>query len=111
MRGNDAAEAGSETGEDTPEESVSQTMIVSEPIAEPAAALANREEAEPRRPAQAKSDDEESIESYMDRLMKRVRGDSTPVAGKSNAVAQPAAVAAPQSAISPDAGNPARLSK
>jgi len=61
----------------------------------------------PRRPMQAAtaSDDEESIESYMDRLMKRVRGDAGGQSGwKSSAVlATPASQPAPEPAAAPEA--------
>jgi hypothetical protein len=105
-RGGEAADAGSETGEEASEAPVSQTMVFSEPMAGATASLANQEQAGPQRPprpAQAHGDDEESIESYMDRLMKRVRGDSTPLASKLNPIAKPAEEATPQSVATPAA--------
>jgi hypothetical protein len=102
-RGNEASDGGSES-EATSEAPISQTMVFDAPIAGGTASLANREHAEPLRPRPAAhGDDEESIESYMDRLMKRVRGDSMPLASKPIPIAQAAEEPAPQSVATPDA--------
>jgi hypothetical protein len=62
---------------------------------------------DPPRPVHAHGHEEESIESYMDRLMKRVRGDSTSMEGKSRTIVQAVEEAAPPSGATPDPVTPA----
>jgi hypothetical protein len=89
------AEAGSGEVPHNVEEPVCSTMVFESP--EPAAPMFAR----PQYPSAPHSDEEESIESYMDRLMKRVRGDDG--VGQSNWKASSAiAASAPTSAPVPE---------
>ncbi len=116
-RGNEGADSGQEPSAAAAEGAVSQTITANEPASEPVAAAATREAAESSRPApaplpvqprpaQARGDEEESIESYMDRLMKRVRGDSTPVESKSSLFVKQVEEVAPPPAATPEPSSP-----